>query len=77
MARSKLTKVQQLLTAIIKEEGGEVVDVRKGGNHLKIDYTFDHAHFFTTHAPHSMAIPPRWMYNFRSEIRKNKKRENS
>lgn len=69
----KLTKPQKELAAIIETEGGTIVDVRKGGPHLKVDYTFDHKHFFTQHIPYSSTLDRRWFCNFRRDVRKSKR----
>lgn len=72
MARNRLTKPQKTLAAIIESEGGTIVDFRTGGSHLKVDYTFDHRHFFTQTMPYSSAIDRRWEANFRRDIRRSK-----
>lgn len=73
MARPRLSKPQKELAAIIETEGGTIIDIRKGGNHLAVDYTFDHRHFFTQHIPHSTSLSPRWSKNFRAAVRQSKR----
>lgn len=73
MSRLKLTKPQKTLTAIIESEGGTIVDLRKGSNHLQCDYTFDHRHFFTQYLPYGDSLTRRWEHNFRSTVRKTKR----
>lgn len=69
----RLNRVQQRLLDILKAEGAEVVDVRRGGRHIHVDYTFDHKHFFTQYLPYGNNPPPaRWEKNFRAAIRRNR-----
>ena len=68
----KLTKLQKVLTAIIETEGGRVLAVRNGTNHLACDYTFDNIHTFTQHAPRGGSVEHRWEKNFRAAVRRTK-----
>lgn len=73
MQQPKLTKPQKELVAIIENEGGKVVDYKKGGNHLKVDYTFDDRHFFTQYIPFSSSLDRHWATTFRATVRRAKR----
>lgn len=72
MSRMKLHKVQRDIIAEIKKEGGIILAIRKGGSHLLADYTFDRQMFFVATMPSGTSISPRWLANFRQQIRGNK-----
>lgn len=72
MSRLKLGKPAKTLIAVIESEGATIVDKRKGGNHLLVDYTFDHQHFFTTTLPYGSDMSQRWAIQLRQQLRRNK-----
>ena len=74
MSRPRLGKPQKQLVAIIEAEGGTVLASRKGANHIALDFTFDKNHVLTQHIPYGTSMSPRWASNFRSEVRKCKRK---
>lgn len=72
MSRLKLGKPAKALLAVIESEGATILDKRKGGNHLLVDYTFDHRHHFTTTLPYGSSMSQRWASNLRSTLKKQK-----
>ncbi len=74
MSRLKLGKPQKALVAIIESEGAEILSIEKGGNHLKVNYTFDQHHVFTQPLPYGTGtLDHRWASNMRATVRKNKR----
>lgn len=74
MSRPTLGKPQKQLIAIIEAEGGEILTCRKGANHIALDFTFDNHHIFTQQIPYGSNLSNRWANNFRSEVRKCKRK---
>ena len=73
MSQLKLTKPQRELVDLIEKEGGKIVDYKKGGNHLKVDFTFDDRHFFTQYIPFSSSLDRHWATTFRATVRRMKR----
>ena len=72
MGATRLSKIQRTLVDTIKTEGGSIIAFRKGGNHLLCDYTFDQRLFFVAPLPCGTSISPRWIANFRAQLRNNR-----
>lgn len=72
MSRLKLGKPAKTLIAVIESEGAKILDKRKGGNHLLVDYTFDGQHFFTATLPYGSDMSQRWAIQLRQQLRRNK-----
>jgi hypothetical protein len=72
MGRLKLRKAQREIIDTIKEEGALIIAIRKGGSHLLCDYTFDRRLFFVATMPSGTSISPRWIANFRTQLRGNR-----
>lgn len=77
MSRLKLGKPAKTLLAVIESEGATIIDKRKGGNHLQVDYTFDHQHFFTASLPFGTGMSQRWATQLRQQLRRNKENKSS
>jgi len=71
MSRLKLGKPAKTLIAVIESEGGKILDKRKGGSHLLVDYQLGN-HVFTTTLPYGSAMSQRWATQLRSTIKKQK-----
>jgi hypothetical protein len=72
MSRLKLRKPQRDIIAEIRNEGGIIMGIRHGGRHYLCDYTFDRQLFFVATMPSGTGISPRWIANFRAQLRNNR-----
>lgn len=71
MSKTRPKPLREILK-VIEDEGGTDFVLTHGINHWKIRYSFG-GQTFQQFAPHGTGLSPRWLKNFRSNVRNSHK----
>lgn len=72
----RLTVWERQLLRVLTDEGATILSITQRKRHVRVDYTFNAHETFTQHLPRGKPnSDPRWVKNFRADIRRHKPKD--